>query len=109
MARARHCRGLFGGIVVFERLTDCIDQPLAVTEEVSAVLDNSGSSFLSLLLTFHWVSVWPPHLDVGTGPRRYLVGLIAPTKATHSTRLSAPIIRYFSASVRTAIRPWSPR
>ena len=54
------------------------------------------------------VSVWPSHLDAGARTRRYLRGFSAPTKATHSTRLSAPIIRYFSASVRTAIRSWSP-
>ena len=54
------------------------------------------------------VSVQPPHLD-RTGARGYRGAVAAPTKATHSTRLSAPSMRNFSASVRTASKSCSPR
>lgn len=54
------------------------------------------------------VSVRPSHLDGQLGRAPYRVDVTVPTKATHSTRLSVPSIRYFSASVRTAIKSLSP-
>ena len=90
-----------------------IDVINALTEALAQQAGMLSKRGLKALLTleprggYSKVSVWPPHLDDGVRTRRYRAGLTAPTKATHSTRLSAPSMRYFSASVRTPIRSCS--